>query len=587
MQPSLGRNNQNGQSITAYESSSVAYGQTCTSETRTCNNEALSGSYTYSSCSVQGAASCTFNGQTIPSGGSVTAYQTSTVTYGNTCTSETRACNNGALSGSYAYSTCSVGAPPVPYCGDGSCNNGETCSTCPGDCGGCPPPPCSPSCPGGCASVGQSDGCGGTCPDSNGQSCGSTTTCSYASECANIGSQTVYTCGGGSCNGNTQSCGSRNTNGQSCSGGAGFCYSQQCDTTKPSTSAALVPASPNGKNGWYTSDVAVTLSCTDTGSGCASTYYRINGGAWQSGASFTVSAEGTDTLEYYSKDNAGNTEATKTITLKLDKTPPSVPSVGDSPDPVNSSENVTFAPVCQDAASGCNSIDVITSFGSCTAAPAGGKCNITAPYCAYGTYAYNASAEDIAGFRSTPVEKGTFEVKKADGCSCLASTECITECNGNICYKIKDAVVSMNSAGFGNDTRTTIKFGTISRIFIEVENPNPVSKLVPLHVDSQDEIKNWVWFSGHRTDANRRDINMTLAPGEKRTLVIEARGVKAGRYKIFLGPTTDYTKKYLALDLSVTHNEGAGLFSTTPDISWATMALTILFGSAALARRRL
>ena len=28
-------------------------------------------------------------------------------------------------------------APPPPYCGDNSCNNGETCSTCPRDCGSC------------------------------------------------------------------------------------------------------------------------------------------------------------------------------------------------------------------------------------------------------------------------------------------------------------------------------------------------------------------------------------------------------------------------------------------------------------------
>lgn len=26
-----------------------------------------------------------------------------------------------------------------PYCGDGTCNAGETCSSCPGDCGACPP----------------------------------------------------------------------------------------------------------------------------------------------------------------------------------------------------------------------------------------------------------------------------------------------------------------------------------------------------------------------------------------------------------------------------------------------------------------
>jgi len=27
--------------------------------------------------------------------------------------------------------------PPAPYCGDGTCNGGETCSTCPADCGKC------------------------------------------------------------------------------------------------------------------------------------------------------------------------------------------------------------------------------------------------------------------------------------------------------------------------------------------------------------------------------------------------------------------------------------------------------------------
>ena len=37
------------------------------------------------------------------------------------------------------YSCCGGGAAPAPGddCGDGSCNNGETCSTCPGDCGNC------------------------------------------------------------------------------------------------------------------------------------------------------------------------------------------------------------------------------------------------------------------------------------------------------------------------------------------------------------------------------------------------------------------------------------------------------------------
>jgi cysteine-rich repeat protein len=37
--------------------------------------------------------------------------------------------------------TCKINHPE-PYCGDKICNNGETCSSCAGDCGICPPPTC-------------------------------------------------------------------------------------------------------------------------------------------------------------------------------------------------------------------------------------------------------------------------------------------------------------------------------------------------------------------------------------------------------------------------------------------------------------
>ena len=37
----------------------------------------------------------------------------------------------------YPLASGRLGTPPVASCGDGSCSNGETCSTCPGDCGAC------------------------------------------------------------------------------------------------------------------------------------------------------------------------------------------------------------------------------------------------------------------------------------------------------------------------------------------------------------------------------------------------------------------------------------------------------------------
>lgn len=53
-------------------------------------------------------ATCSFNGSTMTSGASVTAYQSSSVANGQTCVSQVRTCTNGTLSGSYAYGTCIV-----------------------------------------------------------------------------------------------------------------------------------------------------------------------------------------------------------------------------------------------------------------------------------------------------------------------------------------------------------------------------------------------------------------------------------------------------------------------------------------------
>jgi len=93
------------------------------------------------------------------------------------------------------------------------------------------------------------------------------------------------------------------------------------DTTPPTTSASL--AGTSGQNGWYTSSVTVTLTATDSG-GVASRHYRIDSGSWTTySVPFTLSTEGSHTIEYYSIDNAGNTEGVKSVSLKIDTIKPS------------------------------------------------------------------------------------------------------------------------------------------------------------------------------------------------------------------------------------------------------------------------
>ena len=101
------------------------------------------------------------------------------------------------------------------------------------------------------------------------------------------------------------------------------------DTTPPTTIASTI--STLGKNSWYTSNVLITLTATDTESGIASTTYSLNNGvSWSSYASpLTIAQEGSTTVLYRSGDKAGNSEATNTLVVKIDKTAPEVRIVFD------------------------------------------------------------------------------------------------------------------------------------------------------------------------------------------------------------------------------------------------------------------
>ena len=70
--------------------------------------------------------------------------------------------------------------------------------------------------------------------------------------------------------------------------------------------------------GWFSSPVNITLSAVDLGWGVNSTYYKMDDKNWviYSG-SFTVSEQGEHTISYYSIDNYGRIEETKSDTFSI------------------------------------------------------------------------------------------------------------------------------------------------------------------------------------------------------------------------------------------------------------------------------
>ncbi len=94
-----------GYANTAYSSTTPAGPCASFSETRTCTNGSLSGSYAHGSC-TDGCTGTPWGN--VATGYANTAYSESSAPCGSACTSETRTCTNGTLSGSYTHASCSV-----------------------------------------------------------------------------------------------------------------------------------------------------------------------------------------------------------------------------------------------------------------------------------------------------------------------------------------------------------------------------------------------------------------------------------------------------------------------------------------------
>ena len=100
------------------------------------------------------------------------------------------------------------------------------------------------------------------------------------------------------------------------------------DTTPPVTTISFDPPYPDGLNGWYVSNVTVTLNATDDMSGVNTTYYSINSEPWEVyDEPFLLHEDGLYYIVYLSVDNAGNMEFPKLSHLKLDQTSPDIEEV--------------------------------------------------------------------------------------------------------------------------------------------------------------------------------------------------------------------------------------------------------------------
>lgn len=168
----------------------------------------------------------------------------------------------------------------------------------------------------------------------------------------------------------------------------------------------------NAAPGWSNTAVNVTLTADDGGGIVSATYYRINGGIIRTYTGpIAITAEGTTTLQYWSVDQAANTESPHTATVRLDLTAPSIPVLVSASETGTSTAEIAWA-ASVDALSGMDHYAVVRD----------GSVIATTTELAYtdsdleagGTYVYAVEAVDVAGNRSARSASGTVTLPSSE-----------------------------------------------------------------------------------------------------------------------------------------------------------------------------
>lgn len=93
------------------------------------------------------------------------------------------------------------------------------------------------------------------------------------------------------------------------------------DTTFPTVSASVTSGMQS--SGWYVTAATLTVNASDATSGIALVENRVDGEAWSSGSSATLSVDGIHTVDFRATDRAG-LQSTTSTSVKVDRTAPAV-----------------------------------------------------------------------------------------------------------------------------------------------------------------------------------------------------------------------------------------------------------------------
>lgn len=76
----------------------------------------------------------------------------------------------------------------------------------------------------------------------------------------------------------------------------------------------------------------------------------------------------------------------------------------------------------------------------------------------------------------------------------------------------------------------SIVSGEIRQVIVNVRNYNQYPEAVSLHLSSNSELSNWIWFGSHKYDLSRHDISFVMQPYDTKLVAVSILGGNLGSY---------------------------------------------------------
>ncbi|WP_426753006.1 chitobiase/beta-hexosaminidase C-terminal domain-containing protein [Myxococcus sp. Y35] len=226
--------------------------------------------------------------------------------------------------------------------------------------------------------------------------------------------------------------------------------------------APATVANPAG--GIYRSAQSVVLACADHvgGSGCAATYYTLDGSApTTSSPRYTgaISVSATSTLRFFSVDQAGNAEAAKSEQYTVDTVAPVTTA---TPAGGSYTEAVTVTLTCSDSGTGCRE----TRYTLDGSAPETGSPLYTAPFTLSASATLRFASVDQAGNVEQPKQE-SYSILSMDAVASTQIQAVRDAAEGPVALVINGARITYVKAAVGNAVNDPAGF------FLQAEQAGP------------------------------------------------------------------------------------------------------------------